>query len=270
MENNTFNALEDTAKANQILAEAIAEPEQEESAQILAPSDTSVNLPGGYLSFTGEVYRNAEVRELTGRDEEIIAKSGNGARIFSAILSRGTVSIGDKPADDRLLDNLLIGDREAILLGIYKATFGQTATINAWCSGCTSTKEVEIDIDKDIKTKVLIDPVEDRGFTVKGKKNEYTVVLPTGVTEKALSVDPSKNYAEKVTILLENTVVQINNSPVVSKSQVQNLGLVDRNKIADEIAKRNPGPQFEDIQMTCPDCDGEIVVPVNLGAIFRL
>jgi hypothetical protein len=270
MENNTFTALEDTAKANQILAEAIAEPVYEEPAQIIAPSDTTVNLPGGYMTFTGEVYRTAEVRELNGRDEEIIAKAGVGSKMFSAILSRGTVSVGEKPADDRLLDNLLIGDREAILLGIYKATFGPTAKVYSWCAGCKETKDIQIDIDKDIKTKILVDPVGDREFTVKGKKNEYSVTLPTGVAEKAISADPNKNYAEKVTILLENTVVSINGSPVVSKSQIQNLGLQDRNKISEELASRNSGPIFDDIVMVCPDCDGEIVVPVNLGAIFRL
>lgn len=270
MENNTFNATENAAQANQLLAEVMAEPVQEETAQITSPADTTVTLPGGYVAFTGEVHRTAEVRELTGRDEEIIAKAGGSSRIFSAILTRGTVSIGEMPAEERLLDNLLIGDREAILLGIYKATFGPTATVNSWCTGCSTTKEIELNIDADIKTKVLVDPVNDRGFTLKGKKNNYTVMLPTGATEKALAVDPTKNYAEKVTILLESTVVEINGSPVVSKSQVQNLGLVDRNKIAEEIAKRNPGPIFEDIKMACPDCEGEIVVPVNLGAIFRL
>ena len=37
---------------------------------ITAPSDNTVELPGGYLNAAGEVIRIAEVREINGKDEE--------------------------------------------------------------------------------------------------------------------------------------------------------------------------------------------------------
>ena len=71
------------------------------------------------------------------------------------------------------------------------------------------------------------------------------------------------------TILLEKTVLKINNSPVYSKIQVQNLPVVDRKKIIEEINRRVPGPQFDDVTMECPDCGSEVTVSINLGTLFQ-
>ena len=71
-------------------------------------------------------------------------------------------------------------------------------------------------------------------------------------------------------MLLEGTVVQIDGNPVLSKIQVQNLGIVDRRTLVEEIDKRVSGPQFDDLKITCPDCESEVTVPINLGALFQL
>lgn len=263
----TVNAGANAALANDLVQQATAEPVSS-GATVTAPSDNLVTLPGGYIS-NGEVIKTAEVRELTGRDEEAIARSAGTPRLFSSILSRAVVSIGGTPANEEMLDSLLSGDRDALLLGIYRMTFGTVAEVQAWCGGCREAKTVGIDTYSDIKTKTLVDSIEDRNFIVKGKKSEYLVTLPTGVTSKLLAADPDRNYAENLTILLEQTVLQIDGRPSLGKFQIQNLGIVDRNKIATKIAERNPGPQFEDITVTCPDCESEVMVPINLGTLFQ-
>ena len=270
MENKTINAVTNAGAANALLEKALADAEPaKEVAKITPPSDTLVNLPGGLILFTGEIVKTAEIRELTGRDEEALAKVTGFGRIFNTILSRAVVSVGLEKADDRILDQLLASDRDELLLGIAKATFGNTASLAGWCVECNEYKEVEIDIDTDIKRKTLQDPIYDRTFKVKGKKNEYTVTLPTGVTQRQLAANDDKNMAELSTLLLEQTVLEIDGTPLVSKIQVQNLPLLDRRKISQEIASRNCGPQFDDITLPCGECDGEVVVPISLGALFR-
>lgn len=268
MAENTLKAADNAAKANDLLAQATAEPEAAQEVKIVAPSDVLVNLPGG-LVIDGEIVKTAEVRELTGRDEEAIARAGR-PKIFTTMLNRATKSIGSKPASEDLLDSLLVGDRTEILLGIYRATFGNTAEVPSWCEGCESVKTVEVDVLEDVKRKVILDPVADTTFTVKGKKHEFLVTLPTGVTEKRISANPDMSIAESVTILLEQTVLKIDGQPVFSKAQIQNLGVMDRRAIADEITSRTPGPQFDDLTVKCPDCEGEVQVPINLGTLFRL
>jgi hypothetical protein len=245
-------------------------PEQVVTAEITPPSETMVNLPGGYINSAGEVIRVAEVRELTGRDEEMISKSSSMMKAFQIILSRGVVSVGDEETNEQMLDKMLVGDRDALLLGIYKATFGPIAELGAYCSGCEENKTVQVDVDNDIEVKFLENPIRDREFTVKGRKHVYQVVLPTGVTTKALTSNTdNKTLAELQTILLEQTVTEIDEVVVLGKNQIQNLGVADRRKIRDEITDKAPGPQFSTAVVTCPDCEGEVAVPINLGALFR-
>jgi hypothetical protein len=267
---NTINAAANPALANNLINQALAEtPAQTSEVNITSPSDTSVTLPGGYITATGEVVTAAEVRELNGSDEEAIAKASNIGKAVLTILTRGTVKVGEEKATEQLLDRLLAGDRDMLLLSIFKTTFGKTADLNAFCTGCSEIKVVTIDIDEDIKIKVLADPINDRVFLVKGKKNTFTVQLPTGLAQKEMIMNSEKTAAELNTIMLENAVLKIDDAPVLSKLQVQNLGLLDRRTITEAINNRLVGPQFEEVKVTCPDCESEVSVPVNFGTLFR-
>lgn len=251
---------------NQVLAETEA-PKVE--ATVVPPSDNLVTLPGGYINAAGEVIKTVEVRELNGKDEEFIGKAQSLAKAFGTILSRATVKVGNEAVTEDILDRMLSGDRDAIMLGICKATYGPEMEILGVCDGCGDFQTVGINIDRDISTKILVDPIQDRTFTIEGKSGSYLVTLPNGVVQRELATAEGKNFAELTTILLEKTVLEINDNPVISKLQIQNLGVVDRKKIGDELAKRTPGPEFKNIEVDCPDCDGKVVVPISLGALFR-
>lgn len=266
---NKLKAADNAAAANDLLAKALTEEPEVVPAKIIAPSSTQVDLPGGYVTTAGEVIKSGEVRELNGRDEEAILRAGGSTKVFTTILSRGVTMIGDKKATEDILDNLLVGDRDALLLGIYRATFGDTADLRGWCTSCGNPQDVSVDINTDIKSKVLVDPVNDAVFTVRGKKDEFLVALPTGATQKKVMAVAEASPAEQMTALLEQTVLQINGRPVLAKAQVQDLGLVDRRAIANEINDRNPGPQFDDLSVPCPNCEGEVQVPISIGALFR-
>ncbi len=266
---NTINAAENPDLVNQLVDKALSEKAEPQPIKIKNPSETTVNLPGGLVLPTGEVVRTAEVRELNGRDEEMIAKSTSLGKAITTLVDRGTVKVGDLPADEKVMSMLLSGDRDALLLGIYKATFGNIAEIPSYCNSCGETKIAEVDIDSDIQTKVLLDPLNETMFTVEGKKGEIVVRLPNGSVQKVLLDNAEKTSAELSTILLEKCVVSINGSPVVSKSQVQNLSVVDRRAIIDEIDSRAPGPQLQDLSVECPDCGGKVGVPISFGTLFR-
>jgi hypothetical protein len=270
MENKTLNAASNPGLANKLVQEAVSNTNSEpEPVRIKAPLDVVVDLPGGYITPDGEVYRTAEVKELTGRDEEAIVKSSNLPKAMLVALNRGTVSIGGVKATEDVLDKILTADRDAIMLGIYRATFGDTAEMPAYCNGCSTTKLVSVDIEKDIKVIKLEDPLEDRRFKIQGRKFEYTVTLPEGKAQRELTSNSEKTTSELDTLLLEYCVLEIEGRQVLGKAQVQNIGLADRRLILQEIVKRNPGPQFDDLSATCPDCGGEVVVPINLGTLFR-
>lgn len=270
MENKTLNAAANPGLANKLVQDAMADTTPApEPARIKAPLDVVVDLPGGYISPDGEVYRTAEVKELTGRDEEAIVKSTTIPKAMLLTLNRGTVKIGDVKATEDVLDKILAADRDAIMLGIYRATFGDTAEVGAFCNGCKDVKLVAVDIEQDIEVVKLDDPIEERRFKVQGRRSEYTVTLPEGKAQKELAMNAEKTTSELDTTLLEYCVLEIDGKAVLGKAQIQNIGLADRRTLLEEIIKRNPGPKFDDLSTTCPDCGGEVVVPINLGTLFR-
>lgn len=264
-----------SAAANPALANQLIQQMEEESLPVLTPEiapplDTMVELPGGYITDAGEVIRIAEVRELNGKDEEAMSRASSMPKALLTILNRCTVKIGDKPATEQMLDSLLAGDRDMLVLAILKVTFGATPKVLTYCGGCQDAKEVLVDLNSDIKVKVLTNPIEDRIFTINSKAGELTVQLPTGGLQKELLNNPDKTNAEVTTMILEGTVLKINGNPVFSKTQVQNLSVTDRRMIIDELNKRIPGPQFEPLKAVCPDCESEVTVPVTLDSLFRL
>jgi hypothetical protein len=267
MEEQVLKAALDPNKANNLLNQALTEQPAVEAPKIVSPTDILVDLPGGTV-INGEVIKTAVVRELNGRDEEALIRADNAGKMFSIVVNRATVSLGGTKATEEILDKLLVGDRDAILLGIYRATFGETAELAGYCEGCSEFKVVEINVVEDIKTRLLPDPTATT-FTVKGKNKEFVVALPTGIAQKKMMANKDATVAENLTTLLEETIVEIDGKPVFSKAQIQALGIVDRRTIAEEISDRNPGPQFDPVKVTCPDCESEVQVPINLGDLFR-
>lgn len=263
-------AADNPALASDLIEKALAgEPEQAAGIEVILPGDLHVALPGGVMQDDGTVVRTASVKELTGRDEEAIYRHTTAAGALNATLVRGVTHIGTEPVTENVLDRMLVGDREALLVGIFKATFGNPAPMQAVCNKCREVKEALVDVDTDIKQKVLLDPINDRVFEVSGAKHTFLVTLPDGLTQKALTEDPSKSGPELSTILLRNCVMKIDGNPVYSDAQIQNLGVRDRRLLGKEIESRSPGPIFEAVTAECPDCGSEVVVPISLGALFR-
>jgi len=270
MAENTFSAAANPDLANDLIQKAVVETKEPvQPAEIIAPFDNLVTLPGGYVNAAGEVIKTVEVRELTGRDEEAISKSNSLGRTLLTIINRATVKIGDEPANEQLLDKMFSGDRDAVLLGIYKATFGNTCEIDVVCQSCEDYRTVAIDVNDDIPVAPLADVLTESSFTVQGKKNEFLVHLPDGTAQKEIYLNMDKTQAELTSILLEKTILEINGNPILGKSQIQNLGLADRKAVIDALAERNFGPQFDVIQVNCPECGEELEVPLSLGALFR-
>ena len=111
------------------------------------PHDSVFTLPGGYLTIDGELLKEIEVRELTGRDEEYLFKfRDNPGRFYSAILECGVVRIGDQRNSHDLVDSMLAGDWEAALIYVRIATFGKMVENHYTCRACGTEFRSEIDL----------------------------------------------------------------------------------------------------------------------------
>lgn len=275
MTTQTLNAAENPALANKI-AQEITKVQVEETVgsvpTITIPSlpDTNIELPGGFYDpLDDQLITTAEVRELTGADEEAIVKITEPGKALMTILEKATVSLGGKPADKETLSMLLAGDREALLLAIRRVTFGNEVELEAVCSRCPELQTFVVDLEKDVEMKTLEDRINDRRFILKLKVGQVKVALPTGDTQNKLVNASNKNTAELDTLLLSNCVLEINDVPVLGQAQIRNLGIKDRRTILEEIAKRNPGPLLSEVKKACKTCGQEVELPLTLADLFR-
>jgi hypothetical protein len=254
-------------KLSEQMSLSSGEPKVEVTTE--APADSRVHLPGGYIKPDGTVVKYVEVRELNGIDEEAIAKSGTPAKALLTILARGLVDVdGDRPSKD-VLDALLSGDRDAIMLGIRKVTFGKEAKLESFCPTCEKVHIFDIDLDKDVKVTELDNPIDDRSWTAKIKKGEVTLVLPNGITQRKVMEASDKTTAEINTMILSGCVLAVNGSPA-RPNTVLELGIQDRETLILEIMDRNPGPRLMGVTKACEACGTEVAVPLSLAALFRL
>lgn len=276
MSTSTINAAENPALANKLAQEAtkiVVEEVVGSTPIITIPSlpDTNIDLPGGFYDpIEDTLVTTAEVKELNGADEEDIVRITETGKALMAILQKGTVSIGGKPADKDTLELLLAGDREALLLGIRCATFGTEIELtDVVCSRCPELQTMTIDLKKDVKIQVLEDKYNDRTFVLNLKVGAVKVTLPTGHTQNKLVNAPNKNNAELDTLLLSNCVLEINGASILGQAPIRNLGIQDRRTILEEIAKRNPGPLLNEVKKACNTCGQEVDLPLTLADLFR-
>jgi len=262
----------ETTSNPRAVSAAIEEALKETPIEIktIAPSNNDVNLPGGYISQDGSLIKYAEVRELNGSDEEAIAKAGSLGKVLNTILQRGLVSLGQEKVTKDTFEDLLAADREAILLGIRKVTFGEKADYNLFCPKCGEESVVTIDLNEDIPVSELADPIIDRKWDVEIKAGIAKVTLPNGRTQRLLMESTEKTSAELNTVLLEGCLIGINGQGSLGTSTVLKLGMGDREKLVEEILTKNPGPRLGDVMKTCEACGTEVNTPLSLMSLFRL
>lgn len=255
------------------------------SPVIPPPPDDMVDLPGGLVK-KGKVIRMATVRELVGTHEEALAKAwesaakrGTMAFFMQVLLECGTARIGDEPEKRTpdLLKDLLMGDRDQLLLGIRQCTYGDEIEIEQWpCPSCGDRTDISLSLSEDVKVIKLDDPVNEATFTVdlrKGRK--ATVRLPTGHDQLAVFEQDSLTNKQRDSILLSRCIVSLHETDG-SAMHVAGLGgtvalgmsIPDRQVILGELIKRQPGPRYNDVRLTHQSCGEEVSLSLGLGDLF--
>jgi hypothetical protein len=268
-----ISAADNPALANSIIERALAggdETPDLSTPPVSGPSDTLVELPGGYVHpGTSDLVREAEVRELTGGDEEVLAKFTSVGKALVALLARGVIRVGPYKADKDVLGELLAGDRDYLLLQIRIASFGPEVEYQAACGSCGSQDTYTVDLSTDVEVRRLEEPA-DRIVTVESKRGPITVMLPNGDAQEKLLLETNKTVPELNTILLAACIQSIGEKTMISAQTVRSLSIRDRDAVLKEIADRNPGPRMSDVKKPCSNCGEDITMSMPLSALFRL
>ncbi|HET7110108.1 MAG TPA: hypothetical protein VFI41_04510 [Gemmatimonadales bacterium] len=271
-EHQGIDARQNPDAANQAVADIFAASTRD-TAVIEDPPDGSVELPGGYIHpADGKLYAEAEVRELTGVDEEMLAKpevTKSLGRFTQLLLQRGVTRIGpfENPSNS-IIGSLLVGDRDMLLVAIRRATYGDDLEMEVGCPACGEQLDLKYDLGKDIPVKQMENPLE-RAFTYTTKKGrQLQANLAVGVDQEAILNASNKTVPELNTLLLSRCVMDKAGVPLGVEG-IRALGIHDRRELLKQITERQPGPKYQSLDITCPVCAKEFPLSLTLYDLFR-
>ena len=238
--------------------------------------DTAMVLPRG-LYVSGTFKRQAVVRELTGVDEEQLAKSKDNSNMFDLVIALGTVSIDDfdltaMPVVERQtwLRMLLLGERDQLFLAISKATFGEGRTINFTCSMCNEAQETELLLSEDFKPKEVDPSLSMESFEHTTARGDVLIVrLVTGEDQNEAFTRKGASIPEQNTIILSRCITKLNGGLVPDPTgYARALSIKDRELLLAEMVSRQPSIDLG-VSTQCAACGADQTLNLNWGLIFR-
>jgi len=234
--------------------------------QIAQQEPTSVKLLRGVRAEEDGVvtwHMDAEVRELTGEDEEALAAIERKEGVLyteymNALLSRAVTRVGDLPGSETVLSKLILADREILFLAILRATYGPTRDLHTVCYSCGTPNTVTIDLIDDFPYQSPeFDPREP--FDVKGRKQTYRLRLPnaddTVFAQRHGKTDPEVNTA-----MLSRCVVFDQDAPEDPLDWAKKLNVADRRKLINALLDVKIGPRLEGVDTHCAECGVEMPI----------
>lgn len=246
--------------------------EDEIAAPKLYPD--TCTLPGGWRTEDDMFVTDAHLRELTGRDEETLARTlakGGDLAWFNwvnKVVLVGTLSIGGLPLDEKGLGRMLVGDRDMLFMHVRMATYGTDFETTITCPFCQRESQVAFELEKDIPIRESKHG-EQVYKRVKLTRGKYAEVRLTTVSdqEKALA-DASMTVKEQNTLLYAEVIRSINGQPTLGVGSVLDMGAADRKIVEDYLRDAAPGPRFGEVVAECPKCNQEAPINLNMAAMF--
>ncbi|HEU4389784.1 MAG TPA: hypothetical protein VFV34_18405 [Blastocatellia bacterium] len=240
-------------------------------------------LPGGYVSPDGQIHREAVLRPLTGFDEEWLAAQPPGSfavRIVTDLLTRCLVRVGPvSPVPRSVVSDLLVGDRDYLMLKLRAITLGERVDAviecsNPTCGQCMDVRFTLTDLDLALK------PVTQRCFQMTstalgGEKLEAEFRLPTGADQEELASLFRKDESVAASEMFARCVLRVSrfrsdlrdeeNAGSFEQRGPTSLDPAFRNEIISEIGRLAPQVVIE-LESACPSCGNGFVTPLDFTA----
>jgi rubredoxin len=240
-------------------------------------TDTHVKLPLGlFHRESGRWFKYADIREMTGRDEEAMSDphtKKNGGKILTMLLASCTTHIGPFPVTQEIMRSLTFGDRDLLLMKIRQLGFGNEVKFDCVCPKCEAKIVVKADLSHvdilhgeetpalDFKV-TLVKGIQFQGETYK----DAVVTFPTGADMEFLGQKELRDNEGKAnTAMLTRNIKSVGALTDLSPAIIQDMASVDRRLLNDAIMERMPRPDFG-VTVLCSMCDHEFkeaLSPVN-------
>jgi hypothetical protein len=236
-------------------------------------------LPGGFVDESGRLHREFELAALTGQDEELLAQARRreSASLVTKLISRCVSRLGDiQPVSDAIARQLLVGDRQYLLLKLRQMTFGDRVHADLFCPWPECGKRVSIDfgigdvpveesVDKGPHYQMVLSSAA--AGTEEPGDREICFRLPNGSDQEFVSPLLAENEARALTLLLMRCVQRVGPSARISEKQIESLSPLARKEIEAEMARLAPKVEL-DMEMSCPECGHLFDAPFDLQSFF--
>lgn len=252
-------------------AEAVNNAVKDPIPELHPAESVMVTLQRGLIDpATGIWQVDAEVREMTGSDEEYMSSLESKADLtygeyIATLLKRTVVRIGtlSLETDKAPLDNLSVGDRDILFLGVIRATYGKAKEFQAECRNCSEMNDVLVDLYEDFPLK---EPSVDLRSPLKLKlRNNKTVSMrvPT-MADNAYVSKMSKSAASQNTLMIARCAVWAEGKqPPDVEEWARNLNVADRNKLVKSLLEIEAGPDLKAVNVQCASCSQEMAIALD-------
>lgn len=236
--------------------------------------DVTLRLPRG-LFDDGTWQKEVTVRELTGADEEILAKVPDQLAFFTTVIALGVESIGsidfasmsvvERKAE---LGDLLLGERDMLFLKVAQTSFGDRKDLTFTCTLCQAEQDITLILSEDFKPREVDDLKDLYSFsTSKGDVLEYRPAI--GSDQEEAVGRKGATLAEQNTIMLSRCVTKRNGELIPDPTAfVRNLGIRDRQQMLEALVKCQPSIELV-VKTNCAACGGEQTLALGWQDIFR-
>jgi hypothetical protein len=221
-------------------------------------------LPCGVVSPEGNLIQEVQVREMTGREEDLLASAKMPpVKKINALLCACTERVGhitDKQTIAQIISGMTQGDRVFLLMAIRRASLGDELPLEQECPSCEQMGYYIQDLSE-LNVKPMKDPM----------KRSYEVALPSGKTVKFRSGNGADEERlskvaddEKPSFMLLCRTEAINGkAPTIH--DIKGLSFRDRQALRDAF-EENDGGVDTAIDMTCSHCGHTFKTEVELGS----
>lgn len=227
------------------------------------------------------VHQEGEMAPLGGREEELLAGNHRreSASLVTTVLSCCLRRLGSiSPVSEEVVHNLLIADRQYLLLKLREVTFGDQIQTTVFCPWPDCSKRIDIDFsieDIPIKESKGKGPTYEMELSSKAAfidhdNKEYRNVifrLPNGADQEAISHLLSENEARALSMLLARCIQSIGPLKNPGNAHTSRLSPLARKEIESRMAKVAPHVELK-LGANCPECEREFMIPFDLHSYF--
>jgi len=246
-------------------------------------------LPGGYMLPDGTRHQVVKLRQLTGREEEMIldgeADTNNVTTLLTQILTNCIESIGPiKDINPDIVRQLLICDRDYLLLKLRQITFGDQIDAQVQCPNESCRKPMHIDFDlKNIKVQrkdvgngvysIRLSPLASYKDSEKDsnvKHSEIQFRLPNVGDQEEIAEElykEKKNESKALTKLLQRCLIRVGSIGEIDENIIYSLSMLARREIDLKMHEYSPKVDLR-IHIQCPHCATDYTSPFDLQNFF--